>query len=551
MSVKKFGIYLCYAPGINLRNEGLGRYLAAFLKGAAERDDIKFVVVGPSWAKNALSELFESENVPADRFIIHTPARNPILLDLYNWYSERRKRKKKSSLTQIFLSKIRSIKDDITNHLEKRLINAYHPLDLLPLIIEAVAAIMLFLLASPFLLITAAPLLLINGAIKKLKIIIRSKFSKLYQRLFKTISSPKEDSLILRLYRNIEQAEGKRLSSLISDLVDVGAWYCPTAYWPEFNKINAPRLMCLPDVVLREFPIEFSKIGGDRTFTTFNLVENSIRTGDHFVTYSNVIKWNTLIDGYNIPAKNISVVHHAPNRLDPLLDISGLPDKDKASYQYARTLLLQALKKSNEHLYISAFENSSISFIFYASQIRPNKNIITLFRAYNTLLKKQYIQQKLIVTGNSNVLPEVNDFIKANNLQNDILFLHGLTMPELAACYKLATLAVNPSLSEGGCPFTFTEALSVDTPVVMSRIPVTEEVLTDPELQEMTFFDPYDWQDMANRIEWALNNRDILLDKQRLIYKQLATRNWTDVVNEHISILENISTSDKKTVAIE
>lgn len=551
MSVKKFGIYLCYAPGINLRNEGLGRYLAAFLKGAAERDDIKFVVVGPSWAKNALSELFESENVPADRFIIHTPARNPILLDLYNWYSERRKRKKKSSLTQIFLSKIRSIKDDITNHLEKRLINAYHPLDLLPLIIEAVAAIMLFLLASPFLLITAAPLLLINGAIKKLKIIIRSKFSKLYQRLFKTISSPKEDSLILRLYRNIEQAEGKRLSSLISDLVDVGAWYCPTAYWPEFNKINAPRLMCLPDVVLREFPIEFSKIGGDRTFTTFNLVENSIRTGDHFVTYSNVIKWNTLIDGYNIPAKNISVVHHAPNRLDPLLDISGLPDKDKASYQYARTLLLQALKKSNEQLYVSAFENSSISFIFYASQIRPNKNIITLFRAYNTLLKKQYIQQKLIVTGNSNVLPEVNDFIKANNLQNDILFLHGLTMPELAACYKLATLAVNPSLSEGGCPFTFTEALSVDTPVVMSRIPVTEEVLTDPELQEMTFFDPYDWQDMANRIEWALNNRDILLDKQRLIYKQLATRNWTDVVNEHISILENISTSDKKTVAIE
>ena len=551
MSVKKFGIYLCYAPGINLRNEGLGRYLAAFLKGAAERDDIKFVIVGPSWAKSGLSELFESENVPADRFIIHTPARNPILLDLYNWYSERRKRKKKSSLTQIFLSKIRSIKDDITNHLEKRLINAYHPLDLLPLIIEAVAAIMLFLLASPFLLITAAPLLLINGAIKKLKIIIRSKFSKLYQRLFKTISSPKEDSLILRLYRNIEQAEGKRLSSLISDLVDVGAWYCPTAYWPEFNKISAPRLMCVPDVVLREFPIEFSKIGGDRTFTTFNLVENSIRTGDHFVTYSNVIKWNTLIDGYNIPAKNISVVHHAPNRLDPLLDISGLPDKDKASYQYARTLLLQALKKSNEHLYISAFENSSISFIFYASQIRPNKNIITLFRAYNTLLKKQYIQQKLIVTGNSNVLPEVNDFIKANNLQNDILFLHGLTMPELAACYKLATLAVNPSLSEGGCPFTFTEALSVDTPVVMSRIPVTEEVLTDPELQEMTFFDPYDWQDMANRIEWALNNRDILLDKQRLIYKQLATRNWTDVVNEHISVLENISTSDKKTVAIE
>lgn len=551
MSVKKLGIYLCYAPGVNLRNEGLGRYLAAFLKGAAERDDIQFVVACPSWSKEGLAELFESENVPKNRFIIHSPARKPLLLDFYNWQLARQKREKKATLKNFFLLKIKSIKSNIANHLEKRLLNAYHPLDLLPLTIEMVAGILLFLLVAPILFITVFPLLLISGIIKKIKAISGHKLYKYYHRLFKTFSSPKDDSLIVRLYRNMEQAEGKRIELLISSLTDVGAWYCPTAYWPEFNKINAPRLMCVPDVVLREFPAEFSMIGGDRTLSTFNLLEKAISTGDHFVTYSNVIKWNTLIDGYNIPAKNISVVHHAPNKLNHLLDISGLPDKNKASYQYAKTLLLQALKKSNEQLYISAFENSSISFIFYASQIRPNKNVITLFRAYNALLKKQYIQQKLIVTGNSNVLPEVNDFIKANNLQNDILFLHGLTMPELAACYKLATLAVNPSLSEGGCPFTFTEALSVDTPVVMSRIPVTEEVLTDPELQEMTFFDPYDWQDMANRIEWALNNRDLLLDKQRLIYKQLATRNWTDVVNEHISVLENISTSDKKTVAIQ
>jgi len=47
----------------------------------------------------------------------------------------------------------------------------------------------------------------------------------------------------------------------------------------------------------------------------------------------------------------------------------------------------------------------------------------------------------------------------------------------IAACYKLADLAVNPSLSEGGFPFTFTEALSVGTPVVMARIPVTEEII--------------------------------------------------------------------------
>ncbi|MFD2884495.1 glycosyltransferase [Pseudomonas lini] len=70
-------------------------------------------------------------------------------------------------------------------------------------------------------------------------------------------------------------------------------------------------------------------------------------------------------------------------------------------------------------------------------------------------------------------------FISEHGLQNDVLCLYGLSIQELAACYKLADLAVNPSLSEGGCPFTFTEALSVGTPVVMARIAVTEEILVD------------------------------------------------------------------------
>jgi glycosyltransferase involved in cell wall biosynthesis len=100
----------------------------------------------------------------------------------------------------------------------------------------------------------------------------------------------------------------------------------------------------------------------------------------------------------------------------------------------------------------------------------------------------------------------------------------------------------SPSLSEGGCPFTFTEALSVNTPVVMARIAVTEEILDQPELQETTFFDPFDWEDMARRIEWALSHRDELLSLQQNIYQSLIKRTWTDVVNEHITVLEAIST---------
>ncbi|MFP5435335.1 MAG: glycosyltransferase, partial [Alphaproteobacteria bacterium] len=102
-------------------------------------------------------------------------------------------------------------------------------------------------------------------------------------------------------------------------------------------------------------------------------------------------------------------------------------------------------------------------------------------------------------------------------------------------------IAVNPTLSEGGCPFTFTEALSVGTPVVMSRIPVAQEILSDEKLSRLTFFDPYSWKDCANRIEWAVHNRQKLLEVQKVAYQALSGRTWSDVVREHVDVLEKIA----------
>ncbi|WP_210236525.1 glycosyltransferase, partial [Mesorhizobium sp. M3A.F.Ca.ET.201.01.1.1] len=79
---------------------------------------------------------------------------------------------------------------------------------------------------------------------------------------------------------------------------------------------------------------------------------------------------------------------------------------------------------------------------------------------------------KLILTGFSHY-ESVRVFLREHNLLADVLCVHGLTEPELAACYKMADLAVSPSLSEGGMPFTFTEALSVETPAILADIDVT------------------------------------------------------------------------------
>jgi glycosyltransferase involved in cell wall biosynthesis len=240
------------------------------------------------------------------------------------------------------------------------------------------------------------------------------------------------------------------------------------------------------------------------------------------------------------------VIRHGANRLDEFVGLSGFDDNAAATHRLCLNVFNRAFSRTMGNSAVLDRHGSRIRFIFYASQFRPNKNVISLLRAYEYLLRSRYISCRLILTGRPEVLPEIEAFIAERRLGRDIICLYGLTMQELAASYALADLAVNPSLSEGGFPFTFTEALSVGTPVVMARIPVTEEIVVDPELAETMLFDPYDWRDMADRIEYGLSNRQALLNMQMPLYQNLATRTWRTVVDEYIDVLEKISICRKE-----
>jgi glycosyltransferase involved in cell wall biosynthesis len=540
VSIKNYGIYLAYAPGLDLRHEGLGRYLAAFLKGASQREDVRFVLVCPSWSKEGLEDLFKSEGVPKNCFEVVSPTKKPMILDVYEAYIARKKRKRKPGVFKKLLNGFTTAQTAVAEYVMRRLVttNTYSGLSLLAL--EGILLACVIGLFSPIIIFGLFVQILI-----RMKFVVRRlmrPIKRYSSRAQVAVDEPKDNAFIFRLYKMMERIESERMLQMIDDLVEVKAWYSPTAFWPAFNKIDRPRLMCVPDVVLSDFPVGFSNVGGERFFQTYEDVRKSIQTGQHYVTYSNAVKWETLVDQYSIRACDVSVIHHAPNMLNQWVTTRGFADLEATSLHYSQTLLASAMRKSSNKNYTVGFANTSFKFVFYASQFRPNKNLLVLLRTYEFLLRKKFISHKLILTGDPERYPSVKKFIEDHNLENDVLCLHGLTVQELAACYKLADLAVNPSLSEGGCPFTFTEALSVDTPVVMARIPVTEEILNQQELQDTTFFDPYDWEDMARRIEWALSHREELLLLQKNIYQHLIQRTWTDVVNEHIKVLETIST---------
>jgi glycosyltransferase involved in cell wall biosynthesis len=535
MPVKYFGIFLAYSPAADLRKEGLGRLLAAFLKSAAMRGDIRFVIACPQWFEPNLRAFCESEGVPASAFDIAATDGVPFILRLYQRYLARQSAPPAKSRLARLRERIQRLGYEHRWFVELRVVAARTPF---PWLIIA-----LYMAALAIVLFPLALLAWLGGlALDALRWIwkkVYGAFKGPATRLLDLTFPAGEETLELRLYRLMEDVETKRMRKKIDSLSHVQAWFSPTSFWPEFNRIAAPGLLCVPDVLLAEFATGFAR--QPELFKNFENVERTIRGGRSFVTYSSQIKWSTLVDRYAVNPADVAVVPHACSDLSPWIMAKGFLDDSKATARYCQELLQEALCRVGADSHVKGLHSGSLKFFFYASQFRPNKNVIMLLQAYNHLLRERFVHHKLILTGDPKRVPVIANFIQEYGLAKDVLFLHGLTTPELAACYYLADLAVNPSLSEGGCPFTFTEALSVNTPVVMARIPVTEEILVDPKLQEMMLFDPYNYRDASSRIEWALGHREELLSAQCETYDRMRQRTWTDVVGEYITILERVA----------
>ena len=539
MPMKTLGIFVAYSPNMSMKREGLGRYLAAFITSAVLKHGLDVVIAAPSWSRAAIAELLEEAAIPLEKVTYVGPTSPPLSLrvaqawnSVRSFLADRRSRPRKPGKLRVHLS--RHGRGALA-----RLARTRNPATFL--LLGAYLGLLGLLGA-----LVLVPIFLAHGV----QLLLRFRSPSRARR------SGQKSAALSVLRRGISRATGRARQqvretfadmhrheiSLIADeankATQVAAWYIPTAFWAVSHKLTRPSLVCVPDVVLAEFPVEFARYG-DASVQVLATIRRVLQDGHRFVTYSNRTKFRVLGETFFVPPQKVDVVPHAPIDLSHHVDVTGFKNNKAASVRYSRSLLASALSRSVHDIAVGTTE---IKYIFYPTQFRPSKNVVTLLRAYNYLLRRRFIGHKLILTGSPANSRAVANFVEEENLRFDVLFLKDLTERELAATYKLADLAINPSLSEGGMPFTFTEALSVGTPVVMSDIEVTREVLTDPQVLAATVFDPYDWRALADKIEWALNQRDELYTMQRRFYdQQLAQRTWDDVVGEHIALLDQLA----------
>jgi len=551
----RIGIYLAYRPfpkGFSLKSEGLGRYIISLIRSLSESGN-EVVIACPNWSLGILEELFDDYQVDIDSFEFVTTKRSPLLLNLY--YLKGKGTKK--SVLKRYLAEL-SFKT--TEKIIDIAISIKYSITLI------VFVLLLFvggLALLPFIMVFGAICFIINSIEKVLNKLVGIKFErslikKSIKKVLKKLVPINSQKKLKNIFSGGELAERFRrnaaseLKYFINHMkAPADIWYTPTAFWPEFNDLDAITVTCIPDLVTEEFAANFSRSLG--VAENVEILSETIEKGKYFITYCDYIKESLLVDKFGVSPDNVQSILMFVNNMLPEIDVqTSFKYHSDANIRFARERLAELniynVNSINPFYFCSDIYYSfeSIKYIFYSSQVRHSKNILSLVRAYELLLRNDKISCKLFLTGNYNHMKELKIYIMEHNLQNDVLCFCNVPNQMLAALYACAELSVNPTLYEGGFPFTFSEGVSVGTPSIMSRIPQTEEFVSRWGLEDC-LFDPYNLVDISEKILYGLNNREQLLKRQLPLFSAHNERTESGRAGlEYVAAFEYFLALDKR-----
>jgi glycosyltransferase involved in cell wall biosynthesis len=170
-------------------------------------------------------------------------------------------------------------------------------------------------------------------------------------------------------------------------------------------------------------------------------------------------------------------------------------------------------------------------------EISERKNLVRLLNAYYLLHQRNKTgERKLILVGKktsdtARILREVDDL----GLESQVLFTGYVPDEDLPFIYNGADLFVFPSLYEGfGMPPL--EAMRCRVPVVASSATSIPEVVGTGAL----LFDPYNVEDIADKLEQILDKKIDLGALLQAGLKQADQFSWEDSAKRTIALLEHL-----------
>lgn len=224
-------------------------------------------------------------------------------------------------------------------------------------------------------------------------------------------------------------------------------------------------------------------------------------------------------------SKVIAVSNYTKN--DLIQNFGVNEDKVRVIYEGVRKLKAKPL---------SANQVIVKPYIFYTGVWREHKNLIGLIKAFNILIKKYHMDLWLVLGGKEDpYYPDIRTTWEELGLQNRVVTPGFLTDEELTLFYKNASLFVIPSFAEG-FGFVGLEAMACGAPVVASSIMSLPEILGNAAI----YFNPYDVNDIAEKIREVLTKDILRRDLIQKGYENIKKYSWRKMAEETLQLYKNI-----------
>ncbi len=175
-------------------------------------------------------------------------------------------------------------------------------------------------------------------------------------------------------------------------------------------------------------------------------------------------------------------------------------------------------------------------FILYVGRPNPHKNLQNLIKAFE-IIKRSQPKLLLVLAGqlDQNYLAIKNSL--SPDLKDQIIFTDYISDQGLNWLYKNALVYAFPSLSEGfGLPGL--EAMSFGLPLISSNATCLPEIYQNAAI----YFNPLDVIDIANKINYVINDSSVREDLIKNGYIRLKSFSWKKMAEKTLTIyLEALS----------
>ncbi|MBL8886754.1 MAG: glycosyltransferase [Phycisphaerales bacterium] len=532
---KTFAVWLEQPPGMPVQGEGLMVVLANVLRSLAKRGDTRLVIGCAIWTRRDIVALLHQYGLSdSDYEVITGSKRIPFVVRLMGIMPRLRKIRKKRTPRNFG-----AVLDSVSRILRSRIV-AGALLSQQPL---------LFLLALPVLILLGIvsgillAFLAVLYSIKPIVLWLGKRIKPLLQEwLPRFYISPPEVRAQMRLwFEQVCRLEFLRMARRAKK-AGVEVWYIAT---PGANvgmtELEARTVLAIADVVPLDFEFGFERLSTrGHSKRVITQLQRGAQRASATISYCASVRDQHAVGRLGVPKNRAFVVPHAP----PFLPTRYVEDERRARAlirEYLSSEIASELSWTSHVApkYVDQLDLGKLDYVFVSSQIRPHKNTMNMLLAMETLIRRRFVSCKCVLSGELRHVRILAPHVLKHELQYDILSLPRIPSRHHAAFFRCARLAVVPTLFEGGFPFPFTESLSVGTPVLMSRIPVVEEVIT-AELGRLMLFDPLRPDDIADRIQWGLKHREELAEMQKPVFEKLSKRTWDHVAGEYLDIVERV-----------